>query len=61
MESRIFRRGGEELFKVMRFAGAFDGVFDGVKGESYVLLVDAQSLGHLVGVVGVPGFRKAVS
>jgi len=45
----------------MRFAGAFDGVFDGVKGESYVLLVDAQSLGHLVGVVGVPGFRKAVS
>lgn len=64
MEGRFFGRGGEELFKVMRFAGAFNTVFDGVEGESCLvreLLVDARSLRHLVAVVGVWGLGEAVS
>jgi hypothetical protein len=64
LEGRVFGRGGEELFKVMRFAGAFNTTFDGVEGESCLvreLLVDARSLRHLVTVVGVSGLGKAVS
>jgi hypothetical protein len=60
----VNRGGGEELFKVMRFAGASDAVFDGGEGGSCLvreLLVDARSPGHVVGVVGVSGLGKAVS
>lgn len=52
------------MFKVMRFAGAFNTTFDRVEGESCLvreLLVDAWSLRHLVAVVGVSGLGKAVS
>lgn len=48
MEGRIFGRAGEELFEAIRFAAAFDAVFDGLRGESCLvgeLLTDAQSPG----------------
>lgn len=64
MESKIFGRVGEEPFEAMRFAGTFDTVFEGVKGESCLvgeLFADARSVRHLVGVVGVSGLWGVVS
>jgi hypothetical protein len=63
VEGRVFGRAGEELFEVIRFAAAFDIVFNGLGRLCLVgeLLTDAQSPRQLVGVVGVLGIRRAVS
>ena len=63
VEGRIFGRAGEALFEAIRFAAAFDTVFDGLGRSCLVgeLLADAQSPEQLVGVVGVLGLRRTVS
>jgi hypothetical protein len=64
VEGRIFGRAGEEPFEAIRFAAAFDTVFNGLGRESCLvgeLLTDAPLPGQLVGVVGVLGLRRAVS